>query len=319
MKHILKPALGLIFFSFFAAKCIAQRIDTTETLPIGGIHQAVKIEGTDRRNPLFLFVTGGPGSEGIYPENKAYLDELKKHFIVVAWDQRNCGQTLKLNPSPVKLTVSLYQNDTHELVGALLKQFHRKKLFLMGWSWGTVLGFYMADKHPDQLYAYMAVSPAVNQWESERRSLKELRQKAVLQHNARAVNELAKVEIPFKTPLMNYYDRKWLALLNGESIGDTTEFKKYFTDNTEMMEMFNRASDINFMVSLPVVKCPIYFFVGRNDHQTNFQISEQYYRQLKAPKKGLYWFPKSGHLVPVTEPQLMQQVVIREVLPQIAL
>ncbi|MGZ3944647.1 MAG: alpha/beta fold hydrolase, partial [Mucilaginibacter sp.] len=104
------------------------KIDTTEILRVGGIKQVVRIEGRDRSKPLFLFITGGPGSEGIYPENKAYLDELKKHLTVVTWDQRNCGQTLKLNPSPQKLTVQLYENDTHELVAALLKQFHRKKM-----------------------------------------------------------------------------------------------------------------------------------------------------------------------------------------------
>jgi hypothetical protein len=61
------------------------------------------LKGENRYNPLFLFITEGPGSEGIYDENKAYLDELKKHFVVVAWDKRNCGHILKLNASPVKL------------------------------------------------------------------------------------------------------------------------------------------------------------------------------------------------------------------------
>jgi pimeloyl-ACP methyl ester carboxylesterase len=71
------------------------KIDTTEVLQVGKIKQVVKIEGVDRSKPLFLFITGGPGSEGIYQENKAYLDELKKHLTVVTWDQRNCGETLK--------------------------------------------------------------------------------------------------------------------------------------------------------------------------------------------------------------------------------
>jgi pimeloyl-ACP methyl ester carboxylesterase len=94
----------------------------------------------------------------------------------------------------------------------------------MGWSWGTVLGFYMADKHPDQLYAYMTVSPAV----------------------------------------------KWLTIFNGETISDTTEFRKYFTDNSEMTALFKEANYINLTVSMPKVDCPVYFFVGRKDHQTNY-------------------------------------------------
>jgi len=303
---------------FFTLSCFAQtKIDSTEAILAGGIKQVVTLQGEDRSKPLFLFITGGPGSEGIYQENKEYLDELKKHFVVVAWDQRNCGETMKLNPSPLKLTVPLYENDTHELVTALLKQFHQKKLFLMGWSWGTVLGFYMADKHPDQLYAYIAVSPAVNQWESERLSLIELKEKAAQQKNLLAIHELAKVKIPFENGVQNYYDRKWLSIFNGETISDTTAFKKYFTENSEMIALFKEANFINLPVSLPKINCPVYFFIGRKDHQTNYQLSEAYYQQLSAPKKGIFWFENSGHLIPVTEPGLLQEVVITKILPQL--
>jgi len=303
---------------FFTVHCFAQTpIDTTESVNAGGIKQVVTVQGEDRTKPLFLFITGGPGSEGIYKENESYLNLLKKHFVVVAWDQRNCGQTLKLNPSPVKLTVKLYENDTHELVSALLKQFHQKKMVIMGWSWGTVLGFYMADRHPEQVYAYIAVSPAVNQWESERISLKELKEKAAAQKNKRAIAELAKVKIPFENGLQNYYDRKWLSIFNGETIDDTTEFKKYFTENSEMTALFKEANYINLTISLPKVNCPVYFFVGRKDHQTNYMLSEKYYKQLTAPKKQLFWFEKSGHLIPVTEPVLLQEDVITRILPQL--
>ena len=296
---------------------IAQtKIDTTEAIEVGGIRQVVTLQGEHNSKPLLLFITGGPGSEGIYNENKTYLDELKKHFVVIAWDQRNCGQTLKINPSPVKLTVKLYENDTYELVNTLLKQFGHRKMYIIGWSWGTVLGFYMADKHPNLLYAYIAISPAVNQWESERISLKELKDKAVLQNNTRAINELNEVKIPFENGLQNYYDRKWLAIFNGEKIEDTTEFKKYFTENSEMTDLFKEANYINLMVSLPKINCPVYFFVGRTDHQTNYHLSEKYYNQLKAPKKGIFWFEKSGHLIPVTEPKLMQEIIIKKILPQ---
>ena len=83
-------------------RCLAQTaIDTTEMLRIGGINQVVNIQGEGRSKPLLLFITGGPGSEGIYEENKGYLGELRKHFTVVAWDQRDCGQTLRLNRSPL--------------------------------------------------------------------------------------------------------------------------------------------------------------------------------------------------------------------------
>jgi len=316
-------AKGFISFTLLLLSSIACRalpkIDTFQFIKIGGIEQAVTIHGEDRAMPLFLFITGGPGSEGIYPENNAYLSELKKHFVVVAWDQRNCGQTLKRNPSPIKLSVSQFQQDTYKLVTALLQQFHQKKLFIMGWSWGTVLGFYMADKHPELLYAYMAVSPSIDQWQSERLSLNELQRKAAEQKNTLAVKELAKVKIPFENGTQNYIDRKWMALLNGEPIDDTAVFKSYFTDNPEMTTLFKEGNDINLMRSLPAVRCPVYFFVGRKDHQTNYAISKTYFDQLKAPKKQFFWFERSGHLIPVSEPALLQSTVINRVLPQITL
>lgn len=316
LKTLLKFCFSIIVFSL-SAECLGQtKIDTTEAIRVGGIKQMVSLQGNDRSKPLFLFITGGPGLPGIYDETSFFTKELKKHFIVVQWDQRNCGKTLKLNPSPVKLSVRLFEDDTHELVTSLLKQFHRQKLFLMGWSWGTVLGFYVADKYPNLLYAYMAVSPIVSQLESERILLKELKQKALKQKNLRAIRELGQVQIPFANGLQNYYDRKWLLLFNGETLDDSTEFKKYFTENPEMMGLVRASNNNNLMQSLPEIKCPVYFFIGRKDHQTNYLLAEQYYKELKAPKKELFWFEKSGHLIPKSEPGLMQNDVIRKVLPQ---
>ena len=108
-KIFLKIALLIALISL-TCQCPAQsKIDTTETLQIGGIKQVIKLAGADRSKPLFLFITGGPGLPGIYLEDTTFTNQLQKQFVVVQWDQRNTGETLKLNPSPVKLTVNLYE------------------------------------------------------------------------------------------------------------------------------------------------------------------------------------------------------------------
>ena len=317
MFKLFRNCYYLIAILVFSGHCYAQsKIDTTETVMIGGIKQVIKVTGTDRSKPLFLFITGGPGLPGIYDDDTTFTNELKKHFVIVQWDQRECGETLKLNPSPVKLTVGLYENDTHQLVSYLLTQFHRKKLFLMGWSWGTVLGFYMAGNYPNLLYAYMAVSPVTNQFESERIALRMLQQKAIADNNKTAIRELSLVKIPFENNLQVYYDRKWLLASNGGDISDTVSLKKYFVDNAWVGELLDKAAANNLIVSLPKINCPVYFFVGRKDYQTNYSVSEKYYNLLKAPKKQLFWFEQSGHLVPFTEPDLLQKDVIDQILPQ---
>src|SRR5579863_6202905 len=119
-----KISLALLI-SVFALTAFAQSpIDTTETLQIGGIKQFIDIKGAERSKPLLLFVTGGPGETSI-GSSDAFTAELKKNFVFVQWDQRECGKTLKLNKSVQPITLAMCQQDTHDVVDSLLSQFHR--------------------------------------------------------------------------------------------------------------------------------------------------------------------------------------------------
>ena len=151
-------------------------IDSSGVISIGGIKQFVSIKGNDNRNPLLLFLHGGPGNSVIHYAEK-FTHKLQEHFIVIQWDQRNAGKTLSLNNSPQPLTVGLFENDTHQLIDTLLKRFHQPKLYLVGHSWGTFLGFYIARNYPDLLYAYIPICPMINQLESERVILESMKEK----------------------------------------------------------------------------------------------------------------------------------------------
>ena len=76
------------------------------------------------------------------------------------------------------------------------------------------------------------------------------------------------------------------------------------------LPIFNEASKDNLFESAPALRCPVYFFVGRKDVQTNSSITEKYYNVVDAPKKRLYWFERSGHSLPTTEPNLLQEIII---------
>ncbi|HWZ23614.1 MAG TPA: alpha/beta fold hydrolase, partial [Cytophagaceae bacterium] len=119
-------------------------IDSTAAVTIGGIKQFIAIKGANRATPLLLYITGGPGETSI-GQSDGYTNELKKHFVLVEWDQRGCGETQKLNASPVPITLAVCQQDAAGLTDWLLAHFNRQKLFVMGWSWGTVPGFYLAQ------------------------------------------------------------------------------------------------------------------------------------------------------------------------------
>ena len=144
-----------------------------------------------------LFLHGGPGNSVIHYAEK-FTHKLQEHFIVVQWDQRNAGKTLTLNKSPEPLTIDLFESDTHQIIDSLLKRFHQPKLYLVGHSWGTFLGFYMAKNYPELLYAYIPICPMINQQESERITLASMKEKASKAGNEEALRELSLVKIPFE-------------------------------------------------------------------------------------------------------------------------
>ena len=254
-----------------------------------------------------LFLHGGPGNSVIHYAEK-FTHKLQEHFIVVQWDQRNAGKTLTLNKSPEPLTLDLFESDTHQVIDSLLKRFHQSKLYLVGHSWGTFLGFYVAKNYPELLYAYIPICPMIDQLESERIILKAMKEKASKNGNEKALQELNQVKIPFENGSQLYFHRKWVLEFMGSKAKIT---EKQVQEWASMwLPIFNEASKDNLFESAPTLRCPVYFFVGRKDVQTNSGITEKYYNILDAPKKELHWFERSGHSLPTTEPELLQEIII---------
>ena len=54
--------------------------------------------------------------------------------------------------------------------------------------------------------------------------------------------------------------------------------------------------------------------VGKKDYQTNATIAEAYYKILEAPKKEFFWFENSGHFIPTSDAERLQEIIIKKVL-----
>jgi pimeloyl-ACP methyl ester carboxylesterase len=306
---------AIILSLFFTNSAFAQTfIDTSMAVNIGGIKQWINISTKDASKPLLLFLGGGPGESNIGGKNY-FTKKLQEHFVVVMWDQRESGKTRQLNASPQPLTVIRYQQDTHELVTYLLHRFRRPKLYVVGFSWGTVLGIKMAQQYPNLLYAYVGVSQLVHQVKSEQMLLQRLKEQAAATKNQTELNELSLVKIPFENKDQLYYQRKWLFAMIHNPIPDADLKRDFDETPNSLFRLGIAAGEIDFTKEIPALRCPVYFFVGRNDYQTNHDLTYSYYQQLKAKNKHFYWFEKSAHVVIGTEPDLFQETIIGKVLP----
>ena len=282
------------------------KIDGSEAVEIRGIKQWIKFQGEHDQAPVLLFLHGGPGNSAMSYADR-FTQELQKHFIVVHWDQRESGKTASLNKSPEPLTVSIFIDDAIEVITYLSSKFSQEKIYLVGHSWGGSLGLRVATERPDLLKGYFAMSPMINQLESERLSLKAMQDKAMKENNTEAIAELSRVEVPFKNGEQLFYHRKWLSKLMGSSTPTRTKVDQWATT---WLSIFNEASKTNFIKFAPELNCPIYFLIGSNDYQTHFSLAESYYKQVDCQEKKLYWFINSVHNPHLTEPAKFQKIII---------
>jgi pimeloyl-ACP methyl ester carboxylesterase len=267
---------------------------------------------------LYLHGAGG-NSYSLISNADKLASKLQDHFVVALWDQREYGKTFELNKSPNPLTIQLIVDDTKEMVDYLLKKFERKKLYIAGHSMGSIMGIYIAHKYPELLYALIEMSPAVNGIESQKIGLAMLKKHFKKINNERAVKELAAIQLPardFESLFIKYI---WQTEYDGEHISDSVReeikpmLKKWM--ETSAASLSNEIFEMNFFKQFPSLQCPVYFFIGRKDFSTNATLSEKYYKKLRASKKQLFWFEKSAHGLPDTEPELMQDIIITKILP----
>ncbi len=295
-------------FILFSPEIFGKPIHESLSIKAGNILQWIKIDGNNDQHPVLLFLHGGPGGSAMSYAHR-FTNDLQKHFIVVQWDQRETGKTKSLNTSPESMTIALFENDAVEVINHLRTKFHQDKIYLVGHSWGGFLALEVASHHPELLSACFAASPMIHQVESEKMALDKMNELADQAKNKKAQQELAGIKIPFENGTQLFYHRKWLyQLINRQK----APFSKSYVENWSItwLSLFNEASKVNFFETGPEIKCPIYFLVGKKDFQTNFKLTEDYFKKLKAEKKELFWFSDSAHGLNLTESKKFQQVII---------
>ena len=129
---------------------------------INGVEQWITIRGRDLRNPILLFLHGGPGAaqSGTAP----LFAPWEETFTVVQWDQPMSGATYAKNigKDMGPLTVERYTRDGIAVIEHLLKRLGARKVVLMGASWGSELGLIIANRRPDLIAAYVGTAQVVS-------------------------------------------------------------------------------------------------------------------------------------------------------------
>lgn len=136
-----------------------------------------------------------------------------------------------MNASAERITVDLLQRDALEMVRLLLKQFGQLKLYLVSHPWGSVMGFDIANKYRELLFAYIPISPMVDAVKSLQLTVDYLKEWATQTKNDRVVNELGRVNGPYKTPDDMFCVQKWLFIYNEVDGARSDAFRNIYITN----------------------------------------------------------------------------------------
>jgi len=298
-------------------------VQETFTATLGGAKQVVTVRGADRDNPILVYVHGGPGAAES-PFAWAFQRPWEDYFTVVQWDQRGAGRSYRseghaaLAPT---MTLDRIRDDAIELIDQLNARYRQRKVFLLGHSFGSVIGMMVAAKRPDLLHAYVGMGQYVATVAGEKASFAWTLDQAKHAGNAQAIRELEALQpYPGDTSIAKIdAERKWANHYGGlfwrHSDGDfyfrlarlspdyTPEQRAAYDAggqfSTELLE--RQLKELSF---IPITRlgCPVYMLLGRHDGLTPAPLAANWLDRVTAPAKKAFWFEQSAHMPMIEEP-----------------
>jgi pimeloyl-ACP methyl ester carboxylesterase len=300
-------------------------IAVLEKIELGGFKQWINIRGRDTSNPVLLFLHGGPGMPMMYLAHK-FQRPLEEQFVCVQWDQRGAGKSYSKKVPIESMSVEQILSDAAELVYHLRKRFEKMKIYLVGHSWGTYTGMLLIKRYPELFEAFVSMGQVVDNVRGREIADSFIKEQARKIGNHEALEEMTKNPDGFR--------EKWLFAFGGELYGETSytpfimaglkspeyglfDIQKVAKGSSfSSKHMIYNAMDGTILENIRSVDIPVYFFTGRHDYTTPFELIEFFYERLEAPRKMLIWFDSSAHFPFYEEPELFSQKMVEIVLSE---
>jgi pimeloyl-ACP methyl ester carboxylesterase len=310
----------------------ARGINELRQVELGGLKQWISIRGNDIQNPVLLFLHGGPGSANL-AKLRIKCPGLEREFVVVSWDQRGAGKTHTLRVGEGGLTLGQLREDARQLVQYLRGRFGGRKIYLMGFSWGTTLGLMTVRDHPEDFLGYIGASQVVNYAEGEKLSLEYVRRIARETGNRKAAEELAGIDPAYRSD--DWYaqlikERSWLLkfggvyhtadnyqhemrMLLGASEYSFLDFAWWpMGSDLSLRTLWPELMPLDFFESAPRIEVPVIFLAGRYDANAPSELTRAYFERLEAPNgKQWIWFEESAHDIFFDQPDKLVEELIR--------
>ncbi|MBD3242132.1 MAG: alpha/beta fold hydrolase [Chitinivibrionales bacterium] len=320
-------------------------IDHWAPVAINGTRLWLSVFGSSPDAPIVLFVHGGPGATETAFVRRFHAP-LGERCLVATYDQRGAGKSYSRAVFRDSLTIGLYVQDLVAVARHLVETYSQEKVVVVGHSWGSIIAPLAVRQHPELFSAYIGTGQVVNVAQGEQLSYAFALRQARKTGNTHAVRQLTRLGPPCDGVYGSERQdiagaigalsrqRQWLRRLGG------MYYRGAFRD--KLVAAFHRSEQYSFIDRLryargarlsaralwpeiaqvdlarqvPCLAVPVWFCLGRYDHNTPSGLAAEYLSDLKAPWKERVWFERSGHSPALEETGKFHRLILERVLPR---
>lgn len=293
---------------------VAGSIAELRTAHVGGHDTAVMLRGESAKAPVLLYLAGGPGGTDL-GAMRLFGEELEQNFLVVTWDQRGAGASYGALDPTSTLTLDQVVDDTIEFVDQLRTRFHKDKIYVVGNSWGTLLGVLAVQKRPDLFAAYVGAGQMANLSETDRMFYDDTLAWARQTGNDSLVQELTSNGPPPYGEVFPYeqaisHEHEWNEYAMEPDYANKGELPmNLFVPEYDLVQkvagfasfldtftaLYPRLQDIDFATQANRLQVPVYLLEGEHEARGRVIPAREWFDALDAPTKQWIEVPKAGH------------------------
>lgn len=295
-------------------------------LEIGGVQQGMIIKGNDMKNPILLFLSGGPGIPEYFLDYR-YPTSLENEFTIWFWDWRGTGLSYSKSVTLESMSREQFIEDTFEVTEYLCKRFGVDKIYLAAHSFGTSVGIQVIARRPNY-EGYIAIGQMSDQIRSEQIAYEYMLSICEKEGNHSLLKELT--DNPFDTETYFNSGTRDTAM-HKLGVGTTKRMRSVITgiffpslrmtDYTlkERIDIWRGKSFVNQTMpdiftfnafeTVKSVNVPVYFLAGKYDYTCCYELQKEYFDFLDAPEKYFYTFDNSAHSPLFEEPKKAEEII----------
>ena len=286
-------------------------IDYSEFITVNGDRQNIRVRSQSADLPVLLFLHGGPG---VCDRNwvMKYQSDLSEVCTMVCWDQRASGKSCTKASLNGGITVEMMIEDACAVVDELCRRFGKEKIYIVGHSWGSILGVMLTKRIPEKIAYYIGMGQFVEGAENERLSYEFCLNEARRVGDDKVVAKLEKGApvngmYPDKDAMM--LQRDCLTKYGGaeyhcrEGIVKSLLIPLIKSDEYSLPELVKYARGAltlpdklwgevianNFFETASKLDVPVLITQGRHDYNTPSEIVSRWIDMLDAPAKEIVW------------------------------